>query len=151
MEIPFTTVASLAERLTRQLDAWPGVWARPADCGLGTGFTAAPRRSGRQFVHIHDGGEVELCLTSAAIGRMREALLESGRVRLDPGGDWVRVRLDTESDLALVTSLASVAIHAAQTTRSRGTAACRMAAARPPITVLVGRLNDRIGRRHRHR
>lgn len=105
------TSGSLAGRLTRQLDAWPAVRAGRAECGLGTGFSAA-HRSGRQVVHLHGGDEAELRLTRPVIDRLAAALRESGRVSVSPGGDWVRVRLDTESDVRLVMSLASVAIKA---------------------------------------
>lgn len=102
---------SLAGRLTRQLDAWPAVHADRAECGLGTGFAAA-HRAGGQIVHLHGGDEAELYLTRPVIDRLGAALRESGRVSVSPGGDWVRVRLDTESDVRLVMSLASVAIKA---------------------------------------
>jgi hypothetical protein len=105
------TAGSLAGRLTRQLDAWPAVHAARAECGLGTGFSAA-HRAGGQIVHLHGGDEAELYLTRAVIARLGDALRESGRVTVTPGGDWVRVRLDTESDVRLVMSLASVAIKA---------------------------------------
>jgi Family of unknown function (DUF5519) len=105
------TPGSLARRLTRQLDAWPAVRAGRAECGLGTGFSAA-HQAGAQIVHLHGGDEVELHLTRAVIARLGDALRESGRVAVTPGGDWIRVRLDTESDVRLVMSLASVAIKA---------------------------------------
>lgn len=100
---PEQTPGSLAGRLTRQLDAWPAVRAGRAECGFGTGFSAA-HRPGAQIVHLHGGDEAELYLTRAVIARMGDALRESGRVTLTPGGDWVRVRLDTDSDVGLVMS-----------------------------------------------
>jgi hypothetical protein len=105
------TWSSLPRRLTAQLDAWPAMSIGLAECGVGTGF--AERHGGAQIVHLHGGDEVELRLTWPIILRMGDALRESGRVTITPGGDWVRVRLDTESDVELAMSLASVAVKAA--------------------------------------
>ncbi|GLY78912.1 luciferase family protein [Actinoallomurus iriomotensis] len=105
------STGSLAGRLTAQLDAWPAVRAGRAGCGVGTGFSPAQRVEA-QIVHLHGGDEAELHLTRPVIARLGDALLKSGRVAVTPGGDWVRVRLDTESDVALVMSLASVALQA---------------------------------------
>jgi hypothetical protein len=113
------STGSLAGRLTAQLDAWPAVRAGRAECGVGTGFAPA-RRSGAQIVHLHGGDEAELHLTRPVIARLGDVLLKSGRVVVTPGGDWVRVRLDTESDVALVMSLASVAIKASGTGEDSG-------------------------------
>jgi Family of unknown function (DUF5519) len=106
------TSGSLAGRLTTQLDAWPAVRAGRAECGVGTGFSAASERAGAQIVHLHGGDEAELHLTRPVVARLGDVLLKSGRVAVTPGGDWVRVRLDTESDVALAMSLASVALQA---------------------------------------
>jgi hypothetical protein len=116
------STGALAGRLTAQLDAWPAVRAGRAECGVGTGFAPA-HRDGAQIVHLHGGDEAELHLTRPVIERLGAVLRESGRVAVSPGGDWVRVRLDTESDVALVMSLASVAIKAndpAETARRSG-------------------------------
>jgi luciferase-like monooxygenase len=106
-----SSTGSLAGRLMAQLDAWPAVRAGRAGCGVGTGF-APVRRADAQIVHLHGGDEAELHLTRPVVARLGDVLLKSGRVAVDPGGDWVRVRLDTESDVALVMSLASVALKA---------------------------------------
>lgn len=105
------TWSSLLRRLTAQLDAWPVMSIGLAECGMGTGF--AERLAGTQVVHLHGGDEVELRLTWPVIVRLGDALRECGRVTITPGGDWVRIRLDTASDVELVMSLASVAIKAA--------------------------------------
>ena len=106
------TAGHLSGRLTRQLDAWPAVRGGQAECGLGTGFSTTAHRAGAQIVHLHGGGDAQVYLTRPVIARLGDALFESGRVTLAEGGDWVRVRLDTESDVALAMALASVAIQA---------------------------------------
>ncbi|WP_067468800.1 luciferase domain-containing protein [Actinomadura macra] len=63
-------------------------------------------------MHLHTGDEAELCLTRPVVERLGGALTDSGRVLIRPGGDWICVRLDTDSDMAMVVSLASVAIKA---------------------------------------
>ncbi|MFL5911676.1 MAG: luciferase family protein [Gaiellaceae bacterium] len=104
--------SSLAGRLRAQLDTWPALSLGLADCGVGTGFTNVTHRAGGQIVHLHGGDEAELCLTWPVVARLSNALRRSGRVTLVPGCDWVRVRLDTEFDVELAISLASVAIQA---------------------------------------
>ncbi|MEW2355622.1 luciferase family protein [Spirillospora sp. NPDC029432] len=94
----------IADRLAR----WPGVSRERAECGTGTALAAG----GVQIVHLHGGAVAELRLTRPVIGRLGEVLADSGRVAFIPGGEWVAVRLDTDSDLAMVASLASVAIKA---------------------------------------
>jgi hypothetical protein len=104
--------SSLAGRLRSHLDTWPALSLGLADCGVGTGFTNVTHRTGGQIVHLHGGDEAELCLTWPVVTRLGEALGRSGRVTLVPGGDWVRIRLDTEFDVELAISLTSVAIQA---------------------------------------
>lgn len=122
-----------AGRLAARIEAWPGVSAVRADCGVGIALAAG----GGQIMHLHTGDEAELRLTRPVVERLGAALAESGRVAIRPGGDWIAVRLDTDSDLSLVMSLASVAIKA-NSDPLRGSAApspCGMAVAggrRPP-------------------
>jgi hypothetical protein len=126
------TSGALAGRLIRQLDAWPGVRVGEADCGLGTGF-AITHRAGLQILHLH-GDEAELRLTRPVIARLGDPLRESGRVTVLPGGDWVRVRLDTEYDVDLVMSLVSVAIKASDSAAHGGTSSpCNAARVRTPL------------------
>jgi hypothetical protein len=68
--------------------------------------------AGVQVIHLHTGAEAELRLTRPVVDRMGAALADSGRVTIQPGGEWISVSLDTDSDMALVVSLASVAIKA---------------------------------------
>lgn len=99
---------SFAERVVDQLRGWPALSVCRVDHGGGRGLAL----STRQIVHLHSANEAEVHLTWPVIRRMHEVLLDSGRVMLDPGEDWVRVRLDGDSDVRLLTSLVSVAIQA---------------------------------------
>ena len=51
-------------------------------------------------------------LTWPVIRRMAAVLADTPQVRFDHGGDWLRVSLYSTSDVALLASLASVAIQA---------------------------------------
>ncbi len=113
-----------------RLRGWPGMSVVRADCGVGVALSAG----GSQIIHLHGGDEAELCLTRPVVDRLGGALRESGRVSIRPGGDWVAVRLDTDSDVAMAVSLASVAIKAAAGPARAGTriAPCAVAAPRRP-------------------
>jgi Family of unknown function (DUF5519) len=144
------TAGHLSGRLTRQLDAWPAVRAGQAECGLGTGFSTA-HRAGTQIVHLHGGDEAQVYLTRPVIARLGDALLESGRVMVSEGGDWVRVRLDTESDVALTMSLASVAIQAdAGESREEGISPCQPLPPRVPMRARMPRRTNGGLRERRH-
>ncbi|GAA2444831.1 hypothetical protein GCM10010191_71890 [Actinomadura vinacea] len=93
-------------RIADRLSAWPGVSKVRADCGVGYALAA----KGVQVMHLHTGDEAELRLTRPVVERLGAALADSGRVTIQPGGEWISVRLETGSDIALVVSLASVAI-----------------------------------------
>ncbi|MEU6041341.1 luciferase family protein [Actinomadura sp. NPDC047616] len=133
---------SHAGRIAARLAAWPGVSKVRADCGIGIALQAG----GRQIVHLHCDDEAELRLTRPVVERLGGALAESGRVAIRAGGEWVAVRLDTDSDVALVVSLASVAIKANTTPSpppspppSKASSPCG-AAVRPPSAAHTGRL-----------
>jgi hypothetical protein len=145
------TAGHLSGRLTRQLDAWPAVRAGQAECGLGTGFSTTAHRAGTQIVHLHGGDEAQVYLTRPVIARLGDALLESGRVTVSEGGDWVRVRLDTESDVALAMSLASVAIQAdAGESREEGISPCQAPTPRVPMRARKPRRTNGGLRERRH-
>ncbi|WP_345355342.1 luciferase family protein [Actinoallomurus liliacearum] len=126
-----TTVpaTSYADRAMARVASWPGVRSGRAACGLGT----ALKVGGRQLAHVHADGCAELRLTWPVIGRLRRPLLESGRVQLAPGGDWIRVRLDTDGDVDLFASLASVAIKANTSAGRRRTAGACMTMAQAKV------------------
>ncbi|WP_131741346.1 luciferase domain-containing protein, partial [Actinomadura roseirufa] len=107
---------SNAGRIVARLRTWPGVTVVRADCGVGLALCTGTS----QIMHLHCEDEAELCLTRPVVERLGAALADSGRVRVRPGGDWVAVRLDTDSDMAMVVSLASVAIKAAADPRPAG-------------------------------
>jgi hypothetical protein len=127
---------SYADRAMARVASWPGVRRGRAACGLGTALNVG----GRQLVHLHADGFAELRLTWPVIGRLRRPLLECGRVQIAPGGDWIRVRLDTDSDVDLFTSLASVAIKAnTATRRGERSGACMMMARAQVKDAMLGR------------
>ncbi|MBA9005081.1 MULTISPECIES: luciferase domain-containing protein [Thermomonospora] len=101
---------SFADRVMERLIAWPGVWGAPAVCGVGAGFLHIS--DDRQFLHLHAPNEAQLLLTRPVIARLRKPLVETGRVTVQPGGEWVAVGLHTDTDVALVVALSSVAIKA---------------------------------------
>lgn len=103
-----TREASLSDRVVTEVTSWPAVSATRADCGSGIGLSAGSH----QIVHLHEPGRAQVRLTRPVIQRMEDALLESGQVQLEELGDWVSVRLDSDSDAALLVSLVSVAIKA---------------------------------------
>lgn len=101
--------SSFADRLANRLNTWPAVSVARADCGIGTGLGVGTY----QILHLHSADEAELLLTRPVVERLGDALTRSGRVSVQPGGDWVRIGLATDSDVTLALSLASVAIKAA--------------------------------------
>lgn len=105
-----TREASLIDRVLAEVTTWPAVNATRADCGNGVALSV----NSRQIVHLHDPGPAHVRLTGPVISRMAEALRASGRVEngLDPGHDWVSLRLNSDGDAALLVSLVSVAIKA---------------------------------------
>ncbi|MBT2214051.1 luciferase family protein [Actinomadura sp. NEAU-AAG7] len=119
---------SNAGRVVARLRKWSGVSVGRADCGVGVALCAGHG----QFMHLHTGDEAELCLTRPVVDRLGGALADSGRVLVRPGGDWVAVRLDTDSDMAMAVSLASVAIKAHTRPAARGTPITPCPAATPP-------------------
>lgn len=98
---------SMAGRLSARLGEWPAV-RRGRD---GYGAVAADG-SVRPVLHLHGAGTMELCLTRPMIDRLGDTLRDERGVEVRPGEDWVRVRLDTESDVALALTLISLAIQA---------------------------------------
>lgn len=133
---------SLAGRVADMLARWPELRICRAECGQGPALALGRR----QVVHLPAGHEAELRLGAPAVRRLRPALDATGqliapsgtrtppedRTRLavpagaDPAADaeeWVRIRMDGESDMHLVLALTSVAI-AASTDRGPGARPC---------------------------
>lgn len=104
---------SMAGRLATRLTAWPAMRHARAECGHGTGFAATLRPSRtRQVLHVHGQDDAVVCLTWPVIERLAGTLRHSGAVDVLHGDDWIRLRLDSESDVALAMTLTSLAIHA---------------------------------------
>ncbi|MCW2944479.1 MAG: hypothetical protein JWR24_1196 [Actinoallomurus sp.] len=99
---------STAERVAAQLTTWPGLEASRPSCGAGRGFSFR----GGQILHLHTGGEADLHLTWACVGRIDKVLAESGQVVTRPGDDWVTVYLESDTAGSLLISLLSLAIRA---------------------------------------
>lgn len=99
---------SFGRRAVEQLRGWPALTLCRTGSGTGSGLAL----STRQIVHLHSENEAEIHLTAPVIHRMRETLLGSGPVTVDPDEDWVRIRLDSDADVQLLLSLVSVAIKA---------------------------------------
>ena len=143
MSVPHLAGTSFAGRVISQLTSWSAVRAAKADCGVGVGVGT---RSG-QFVHFHGAETADLFLTHAVIERMHEVLAESGRVLIRPGHDWVQVRLEADSDVALLVTLASLAIKANDTPPAVATRPAPCGAATARIHPANGRLR-RLTRKH---
>jgi hypothetical protein len=94
--------------VAEELRGWPALTACQVDCGASRGFALRTR----EIVHLHSANEAELCLTWPVVQRMHKVLLDCGQVMMEPGADWIRVRLGGDSDIRLLLSLVSVAIQA---------------------------------------
>jgi hypothetical protein len=101
---------SAAERVAAQLTTWPGLEAGRPSCGAGRGFSFR----GGQILHLHTGEEADLRLSRTFVERLDKVLVESGQVVTRPDDDWVTVLLDTDTDGAMLISLMSLAIRAAE-------------------------------------
>ncbi|MGW0949123.1 three-helix bundle dimerization domain-containing protein [Streptomyces sp. NPDC002623] len=91
-----------------RLATWPDLHDMAPACGAGP----ALRTAEAEIVHFHGRSDAELHLTAAAIQRLRPELSRSTAIRLHLGSAWVTVHLDCEDDIALLTSLVSLALQA---------------------------------------
>lgn len=124
---------SPSARLLRQVQDWPALRACRTGSVPGRGLAAGTR----QIIHAHHPNEVELCLTSAVIERMRDTLSRHRQIHLDAAHDWIIVTLETDTDIALAVSLLSVSIQANnQASPTSGASACPalQRRSRPPAT-----------------
>jgi luciferase-like monooxygenase len=106
---------SAAERVAAQLATWPGLKTGRPSCGAGRGFSFR----GGEILHLHTGEEADLRLSLDFVERLDTVLVESGQVVLRPGDGWVTVRLDTDTAGAILISLTSLAIRAAEESARR--------------------------------
>jgi len=100
--VPFTAVA------LELLRAWPALEVSQA----GRGAAVRARHGGPVIARLHHPDTAGLLLTGPAIERLGSALADGGRVRAEPGGDWVRMPVETAGDVRLLLLLMSVAIRA---------------------------------------
>ena len=86
-------------RLEGRRSRWSSLWSYWID--------------GREIVHFHRDGSVDVRLTRAAIRERRAALVADPRVGLGaPSRDWVSVTLASPADVPLAVELVKVAIAA---------------------------------------
>ena len=97
---------TLASRALTQLASWPDLAEAPASCDTGRALCSAEG----EIVHFHSDRDVDLHLTSRAIGRIEADLVTSPAVRLVPGSHWVTLRLSTDRDIDLLMTLVSLAL-----------------------------------------
>jgi len=102
--LPFTDLA------LEQLRTWPALEVTPP--GPGPGAAVRVRGPGTSIARLHHPGTAELCLTWPVIQRLADALTATGRIRISPGSDWIRLPLEGTSDVRLLLLLMSVAIQA---------------------------------------
>jgi hypothetical protein len=135
-EVAPDSYSSFADRVVEQLRHWPAL--RVAADGAGTVVRTAD--GGTDILHLGASGEAGLRLTWKLIQRLGETLTENGRVRTEPGSDWIYVRLRVSGDARLLISLVSLAI--------REHAATPAAPAAPDEVALSGSspLEDRLAR-----
>ncbi|MGW5661682.1 luciferase domain-containing protein [Streptomyces sp. NPDC003758] len=116
---------TLAQRALERLDAWPDLTVQPASCGTGRAL-GTPHS---EIVHFHGDREADVHLTTGAIRRFSGDLAESTAIRILPGSRWVTVRLHCGTDIDLLLSLVSVALHAHQASQPpapHASAACNL-------------------------
>lgn len=99
---------SFVGRALEQLQEWPALRVHQA----GNHIILCAATSGVPIVRLREPDQASLCLTWPVIQRLGEALDSDGRVRVEPGSDWVQVRMHGTSDLRLLVTLVSLAIRA---------------------------------------
>jgi hypothetical protein len=122
-------MTTLAMRARRCLLAIDGVVESGSAFTEGDAFWV----NGKQVAHFIDDGIVQLRLTRAAISEQRSRLKADPRIELRQGAsDWIKIRLTSASDVALLGELAGLA--AAAHRAARGTMA-----APPPVGAALER------------
>ncbi len=97
-----------------QLESWPDLVSGPPRCAVGRsyGTPGAPGKAGYELVHFHSDDAADVCLTRAAVDRLRPQLTHNTAIRVRPGASWVTVLLDGDMDIALLLTLVSVGLKA---------------------------------------
>ncbi|WP_405922805.1 luciferase family protein [Streptomyces sp. NBC_00035] len=101
---------TLALRAMTRLANWPDLAEALPSCGTGR----ALRSEQGEIVHFHSEQDVDLHLTVPAILRFEDHLKNATAVRMVPGSRWVTIRLEVDSDIDLLLTLVSFALHAHQ-------------------------------------
>ena len=107
---------TLALRALTRLANWPDLAEALPSCGTGRALRSAQG----EIVHFHSDQDVDLHLTARAIRRFEDHLKGATAVRIVPGSRWVTIRLEFDSDIDLLLTLVTVALHAHQTWRVPG-------------------------------
>nr|WP_229925258.1 luciferase family protein [Streptomyces longispororuber] len=97
-----------------QLESWPDLVSGPPRCAVGRsyGTPGAPGEARYELVHFHSDDAADVCLTRAAVDRLRPQLAHNSAIRVRPGASWVTVLLDGDMDIALLLTLVSVGLKA---------------------------------------
>ncbi|MEV0438807.1 luciferase family protein [Streptomyces spectabilis] len=103
-----------AQRAMTQLESWPNLVSGSPRCAVGRSFgtPGTPARAGYELIHFHCDDAADVCLTRAAVDRLRPQLRHSSAIRVRPGASWITVLLDCDMDIALLLTLVSVGLKA---------------------------------------
>ncbi|WP_158857406.1 luciferase family protein [Streptomyces sp. NRRL B-1347] len=103
-----------AQRAMTQLESWPNLVSGSPRCAVGRcfGTPGPPGTAGYELVHFHSDDAADVCLTRAAVDRLRPQLAHSSAIRVRPGASWITVLLDCDMDVALLLTLVSVGLKA---------------------------------------
>jgi hypothetical protein len=102
----YGTRTSFANRAAEQLREWPALQVRRG----GTRVTLREPGNPADLARLRRPDEAELRLTWPVIRRLGHAFTADSRIHIEPGSDWVRVRLHGTSDVRLLVTLVSLAI-----------------------------------------
>ncbi|MFH8796905.1 luciferase family protein [Streptomyces sp. NPDC017941] len=103
-----------AQRAMTALASWPNLVSGAPRCAVGRSFgiAGAPETLAYELVHFHSDAAADVCLTRAAVDRLRPQLAGSTAIRMRPGASWITVLLDCDVDVALLLTLVSVGLKA---------------------------------------
>ncbi|MBJ3811124.1 DUF5519 family protein [Streptomyces flavofungini] len=103
-----------AQRAMTQLESWPNLVSGSSRCAVGRSFgiVGTPGAMRYEVVHFHSDGAADVCLTRAAVDRLRPHLAHSTAIRVRPGASWITVLLDCDIDVALLLTFVSVGLKA---------------------------------------
>lgn len=113
-----------------ELESWPHLVSGAPRCAVGRsyGIAGAPDAMAYELVHFHSEGAADVCLTRAAVDRLRPQLAHNTAIRVRPGASWITVLLDYDVDVALLLTLVSVGLKAHDDARAAALRAGRSGA-----------------------